>query len=56
MKKKKKPVKKKLTRASLKDFKFIRVTEETHRRLEERGTKHDTFETIIEKLLDTTEG
>jgi len=34
--------------------KTIKLSDETHKRLGKRGTKHETYEDVIKKLLDMT--
>ena len=36
--------------------KLIKVKDDTYDRLSERGKKNDTYDDIIRKLLDITEG
>lgn len=36
--------------------KLIKVKDDTYDRLSERGKKNDTYDDIIRKLLDLTEG
>ena len=36
--------------------KLIKVKDDTYDRLSERGKKNDTYDDIIRKLLDVTEG